>query len=417
LKGKIPYSDQVRLKFIMMYNIIGLISTASLVIFFLITGKSDFEILFFASLGVMPLFILSIYLAIKKEVYATSVFSMISSFAGIASSVNLELSEFLSLIIIFILSSIFIAYRRWQAVLLSTVIVGFTIIKVLSEMKSIDAFSDAMARDGSIFIVAVFLFSIFSYALVIGINVNRGLLDSDRLLDLTDELKASIAAKDKLYSIISHDLKSPISSMAKLSKAMLDNKMKASNDAIQMLADTSQNVDDLLKNLLSWSQLQNSVHEVQSESFSINESIDESIQLLKSTSNLKSINIVNECADEHVVLADRSMVFAVMRNLLSNAIKYSHEKSEIRIICVRLDSHIKISVKDNGIGMSEEIKAKLFSKSELNASLPGTKNEKGTGMGLLLASEFVRLNKGEIGVESQIEKGSTFWFTLPLDSP
>jgi two-component system, sensor histidine kinase and response regulator len=139
---------------------------------------------------------------------------------------------------------------------------------------------------------------------------------------------------------------------------------------------------------------------------------NEGCDLLQTIAEAKNIRITNETDPHHLVKADEDMFRLILRNLLSNAIKFSTEGGEIRITSQRVEDSIIISVKDQGVGLSENEVERLFAKN-LHDSKQGTLNERGTGLGLMLCKEFVEKNNGKIWVKSELEKGSTFSFSLP----
>ena len=185
-------------------------------------------------------------------------------------------------------------------------------------------------------------------------------------------------------------------------------------EVLKVLEDSSEQTNLLLNNLLSWSMIQNNTYNVQTSEFKLYDCIEETKELLSSTWSIKNLSIVNACNPETMVKADKLMVCTVIRNLLTNAIKFSYENSQIKITDHIHQSNVKYNINDLGTGLSEERMNNLFSEEHTNQSTEGTSNEKGAGMGLILAKEFVTLNQGVIGVESELGKGSTFWFTLPL---
>ena len=393
MENRAPYSVEVRLRFIMMYNLIGLISTMSLVVYLSIYGIETYNFLYWASIGVFPFFVLSLYFGYKKQITITAVLAMISASAGILSAITLQFTEFMSLILVFILSSIFIAYKNWQVYFLSIFIVIATVIKLMLEAEIIETnLISIEPRESSIFVVTLFLFSIFSYAMVIGINVNKGLIDSDNLYKATKNLKMAVASKDRLFSIISHDLRGPINSMSSILKSLSDNKYDPDPEVLKVLEDSSEQTNLLLNNLLSWSMIQNNTYNVQTSEFKVYDCIEETTELLSSTWSIKNLSIVNACNPETIVKADKLMVCTVIRNLLTNAIKFSYENSQVKITDHVSESYIKFNIKDTGTGLTEERMNNLFSEEHTNQSTEGTSNEKGAGMGLILAKEFVTLD-------------------------
>ncbi len=225
------------------------------------------------------------------------------------------------------------------------------------------------------------------------------------------------ATKDKFFSIIAHDLKNPMQSLI-LSAHMLHtyfNKQEYERmeKHIQAVDDSVKLSVNLLENLLQWARAQTGRLEVQKELFPIQHSFNESIDLLKKTALDKKITIKVQSSNEDInAYADRNMVTTVVRNLLSNALKFSFEGSEI-LIDIKGTSHsVIVQIADKGMGIEKEAVKKLF-RIDQNHSTPGTNNERGTGLGLVLCKEFIESNDGDIWVKSSVGEGSFFFFSLP----
>lgn len=232
----------------------------------------------------------------------------------------------------------------------------------------------------------------------------------------SQELEQLNQVKDKFFSIISHDLRSPINALAGILDLMDKGAIKPEEmpQAISELRKRFVHTRNLLNNLLDWTLLQMDKLNLQAGTINLHEITNENIELMNSVHE-KKIHIKNEVPVNALAHADRNTINLVIRNLLTNAIKFTNEGGEIVISATDSPSHWTISVSDNGIGMSEEIRNKLFDK--INPySTRGTANEKGTGLGLILCKEFVEKNNGRIWVESEEGKGSTFSFTVPKAS-
>jgi len=234
--------------------------------------------------------------------------------------------------------------------------------------------------------------------------------------ELKNNLSESNKNKDKFFSIVSHDLRSPVGSIVGFLKFMDENFNSFNNEQlrknIKMLYDSSKKAFDLLTNILDWSRIQMDKIQVNPVSFSINEIVNESINLLIDSANKKQIVISFNCIKNYNVYADKDMIRSVIRNLLTNAIKFTNIGKEININIESDSNEVIISVQDNGVGIDKEIAEKLF-EAKSTITTRGTDNEIGTGLGLNLSAEFVRRNYGKIWLESKIAKGSTFTFTLP----
>lgn len=227
-----------------------------------------------------------------------------------------------------------------------------------------------------------------------------------------EELERLNEVKDKFFSIISHDLRSPINALAGVLDLMDKNAITGPEfeKNLKELRRRFNHTRTLLNNLLDWTLLQMDKLNLQNSSIDIHAIVNENIQLLSSVQT-KDLQIVNDVPLDCIVLGDTNTVNLVIRNLMSNAIKFTNEKGEIHIGAVQQGDKWNIFVKDNGIGINPEVLNKLFDKTS-PYSTRGTANEKGTGLGLILSKEFVEKNGGKIWVESEVGKGSAFWFSL-----
>lgn len=230
------------------------------------------------------------------------------------------------------------------------------------------------------------------------------------------ELAELYANKDKIYSIIAHDLRRPLSSFMILSQNFADSLDSLTKDEIQESFDninsSVQRAIGLLDNLLQWSKIETIRSKFVPESFEINTVIHDAISLYRTTAEQKDITIHNNIDEKISVYADKQMINVVMRNLISNAIKFSHKESAVQISVYREVAFVKVSVKDMGVGISEDKLQSLFDP-EKHFSTTGTQNEIGSGLGLVFCKEFIEKNGGELTVESKVDSGSTFSFTLP----
>lgn len=232
------------------------------------------------------------------------------------------------------------------------------------------------------------------------------------------ELSELNATKDKFFTIISHDLKTPVSGFHNLAVLLNDyypdftenEKLKHLNS----LKESSGNILKLLENLLTWARVQTDRIQAYPGKLDIINLINTEILVQTPAARKKNISIEyrTEAEIESFVYADEDMISAVVRNLLSNAVKYTYPDGVISIRTEDLPDSIKIEITDNGIGIREEDKHKLF-RLDLKHSTNGSANEKGTGLGLNLCKEFVERNNGKIAFESEFGKGATFVFTLP----
>lgn len=235
------------------------------------------------------------------------------------------------------------------------------------------------------------------------------------------ELEKLNQEKNKFFSIIAHDLRSPFTALLGFSALLMERVEKMQPDKIKEFAihinDSGNRVFKLLENLLEWSRLQMDRVDTQPHLFPVGDVAGKTVEVLGPVAKEKNITL-NKRGKPPEVYADPNMVDAVIRNLVNNAIKFTPTGGSIAILyAVDTDANVaRISVMDNGVGMSEEVASKLFNIAE-NTSTQGTAGEAGTGLGLLLCKELVERNHGHLEVESTPGTGSTFTFTLPLSAP
>lgn len=230
------------------------------------------------------------------------------------------------------------------------------------------------------------------------------------------ELESLNGTKDKFFAIIAHDLKNPFSTVLGLSELLAKEFETFEPDKLKVFIEQiykySNNTFNLLENLLQWSMLQTGRMPLRPKLVNINELIAENIELLKGNAQQKEISIESNTIEDGFVFVDVSMITTVIRNLLSNAIKFTDISGAIKIDISKENSMLKISVQDNGVGIPIQDINCLF-KIDSNPSSIGTSMEKGTGLGLILCKDFVERNGGKIWVESELGKGTTFYFTIP----
>ena len=229
-------------------------------------------------------------------------------------------------------------------------------------------------------------------------------------------MRETLASRDKFMSIISHDLKSPFNSLMGFSALLMDGSKKRESETIEKYArliyETSQSTYNLLLNLLEWSRFQTGRMTYKPELLSVHKMVLEALPVLESQAVAKGIKISTRIDEGLSIEADYQMISAVLRNLVSNAVKFTYKGGFVHVEVEQVDSEVRFSVSDNGVGIKDDDLIELF-RVDSNFSLVGTGNEKGTGLGLSLCKEFVEKHNGHIWVESEWGKGSTFIFTLP----
>ncbi|MDY0093977.1 MAG: hybrid sensor histidine kinase/response regulator [Candidatus Vecturithrix sp.] len=237
-----------------------------------------------------------------------------------------------------------------------------------------------------------------------------------QLEEQNSQLKQLNASKDKFFSMIWHDLRSPFSSLRGLIQFASQNMQGWSKtrieEVINLLVHSTDNLHALIENLLTWSRIQRGVIEFQPQYLHLHNLVAQAVELFTSIADQKHITLTNHLSMPLYVYADANMLDAVLRNLLSNAIKFTYSGGRVEVHGMQNEHDITISIIDTGIGLSQENIAKLFRIDDRYKQI-GTAKEKGTGLGLILCKEFIEKNGGTIGVTSKPEQGSTFFFTLP----
>jgi len=225
------------------------------------------------------------------------------------------------------------------------------------------------------------------------------------------------ATKDKLFSIIGHDLKTPLNNIMGFAELIFESLDSSVNNKIvqyhKHIYEAATSMSKLLENLLQWANSQRKVTTVYRENINLNVITHQCVELLRLAANAKNISIKNEVTKNCAVFADKDMITTVLRNILQNAIKFTNSGGEITISSEMKEENCKITVTDNGIGIKTELHDKIFSVAP-NLTTIGTANERGTGLGLLICKEFIEQNKGNLWVESEVGKGSKFHFELPI---
>lgn len=244
-------------------------------------------------------------------------------------------------------------------------------------------------------------------------EANQNLLKSEK------KLMAINASKDKFFSIISHDLRNPFASISSFSRIIKrDIKSMSQQELIELVSEMDASIlkiNNLLDNLLMWSRSQSGKNIFFSQSISLLEVVNDNIELFSASAKEKGVSLKSEVSKGISVYADKNMLDTIIRNLISNAVKYSKSDGIVSVTAITKGQNAVISIIDNGVGISDEDKIKLFN-SELFHSTYGTNEEKGSGLGLKICKEFVEKLGGEITFESQQGVGSEFTFSVPLIS-
>jgi PAS domain S-box-containing protein len=241
-------------------------------------------------------------------------------------------------------------------------------------------------------------------------------LTEEKLEKYSEELKGLNAAKDKLFSIIAHDLRSPFSSLLGLSEIVLDDFETLSRDEIKgyniEIYNVLKNELTLLENLLNWSRLETGQMKLNRERINLYTKTESVISLLSVNAKLKDIDLLNETAKDIFISADPNMLHSVLQNLIANSIKFTNKGGLIKVNSENMrNDFIQITVSDNGIGMTKDQIKNLFGLTA--TSTRGTNDEKGTGLGLMICKEMVERHGGIISAKSETGKGTDISFTMP----
>lgn len=266
-------------------------------------------------------------------------------------------------------------------------------------MKSLSAFTDNL-----------------NYSIRLENEISDRKLTENLLKKSETKLKALNHTKDKLYSIIAHDLRSPFNAILGLSELLLrqiNETGETDKEIVEEIYTTSNHLFRLLENLLDWSKNQTGRIQIQWDELNVYGILESVVEVMRPWAQKKAISIVYPMPMEAITCTDWNMVSTILRNLLSNAIKYTRSGGTITLSIDPGHETIKVSVRDNGIGMTAEVANTIF-KQDVNVSMTGTNHEKGAGLGLSICKEFVNKLGGEIWVDSQPGIGSTFSFTIPV---
>lgn len=255
-------------------------------------------------------------------------------------------------------------------------------------------------------------------------KLNEELLYSKSLIEenldarnlLVEELEKLNMEKDKFFSIIAHDLRSPFHAFLALTSMMAENISDFSIDELGKISkemhSKASNLFNLLRNLLEWARIQRGSIVFTPSKIVLAKVLQNIIEAVEDNAKLKEITINKDISDNIVISADEKMLNSLFQNLLSNAIKFTNRGGEVFVKLATQENSVLIEIRDSGIGMSPELLNKLF-KLEEKVGHEGTAGEESTGLGLLLCKDFTDFHRGTIWVESEVEKGSTFFVELP----
>ena len=265
-------------------------------------------------------------------------------------------------------------------------------------------------RNISLYITSFFLIALFVVLRKLRIN-NRELKSQNNTINEQKlELHELNATKNKFFSIIAHDLRSPLASLKSFSTVLVEHIDHISKEEIQSMGEKlNTSVDNTLKmadNLIIWAQSQMNIIEDKKELINLREVVNDVCDIFTVIANNKEVRLIASVMDDPHFIGDKDQVEFVIRNLINNAIKFTPRKGVVNVSVTQTSNQIKIVVSDTGVGMSSKLGENLFS-IQRPKGIPGTEGEKGSGLGLILSSEFVNRNDGEIHVVSQEAIGTT----------
>jgi signal transduction histidine kinase len=237
------------------------------------------------------------------------------------------------------------------------------------------------------------------------------------LENINHELQALILSKDKFLSVMSHDLRNPLTALLASSSKLNENPESLNPNQIRQLSQivhgTSNKLLKQLNEVIEWAKKQSHKTSFNPERIQLVKVVEESLELLRLNAQHKKIKLQNDIPKDIEVMADTLMLRSIIQNLATNAIKYTPNGGSV-LIDAKTDQQMAcIYIEDSGIGMNDELKERLF-MNRSQKSVPGTENEQGSGLGLLLVSDFVNQHGGQINVESVVGTGTTIMFTIPV---
>jgi len=326
--------------------------------------------------------------------------------------------NFLIAMVVLVLSLVIISGRK-QVYIMLGFIACILIIYLIQYFKPelIHNYTSESTRWFDSFLTTIYC-SIFIYAILRFFRKNY-VLENKRAEENEKKYKALNAEKDKFYSILAHDLRSPFNGLLGITQILAEELPNLSIETAQKMAVSSRNttlkIYNLLENLLEWSRVHQGLVPFNPETLILMPIINDNISLAQEQSINKQIKIDIDFPDGLAVFADRHMLQTILRNLISNALKFTHQGGQMTIIARSFgDKSVEISVIDTGIGMSRTILDNLF-RLDAQTNRKGTDNESSSGLGLLVCDELIGRLGGKLSVESEEGKGSRFTFTLPAN--
>jgi signal transduction histidine kinase len=300
------------------------------------------------------------------------------------------------------------------------------------EISQLQSESQVQKTLNKVFII--FIVVIVALIIVIAVNLKskkrtnqmlaeRNLQISNALQKLSEsevELQKMNMSKDRIFSVVAHDLRNPVAAVTGFSELLYDNfdqfSVETQKEYLLQVLQGTQRIQNLLENLLIWARAQMKAVKYQPEMLKVKGLVDDCVKEIKANLDHKKVDCLVNINQKCAVYADKAMIHTVLRNLIINAIKFSFPGGKIRISSESDKDSCVISVSDEGIGIQPEIQEKLFNSNEV-VSTPGTTGESGSGLGLVICKEFLDRNNGAIRVVSEAGSGSAFIIDLPISGP
>lgn len=434
---KTGYLQELFIKYFIYQALVGFIIIAFVFVFNLISKNDNYLVSAISEVGLAVILLVFLFVLKKKGLKVAGNIFYVSMVVVILITMNI-LSEDIPVIykylhgyytvLSFLVAGVLIGTRIFIIInafliLMSTTHIYWYAMKISPEYS--DYFTSGyIYHTISLVIITVSLFFIkkFTELAINRLNNKATIIEKQNILlsESEEKLLESNNTKDRFFSIIAHDLKGPIGSLLGISDLMTKNfdlyDDAKKKDLIGYMHQNTQNTYNLLDTLLLWSRSQEGAIDFNIEKENLRLLVDETFKLLNHKLIKKNITISNRISSSQYVFADKNMLLTVFRNLISNSIKFTPEYGKIEISAENIASSsmnnfIEISVIDNGVGILKENQKFLFDITN-KISTKGTWGEMGTGLGLSLCREFIEKHGGKIWVESEINKGCTFKFTL-----
>jgi len=271
-------------------------------------------------------------------------------------------------------------------------------------------------------LIGIFLYFRMFNGFIAAIETKNQLLESERLLLLktNNELTRTNEEKNKFFSIIAHDLKSPFSGIVGFSEILVDKLKRNETNNVQeiseLIRDAASNSLELLENLMTWARSQTGRIHYNPEPLLVKSLLKEISSLFQQIITQKAINLIDQVPAEIQIIADRAMLATTLRNLIANALKFTYPGGTVTVGYKKEVGFHSIYITDTGIGIPRELGEKLF-KIDKFVNRSGTNGENSTGLGLLICKEMIDKHGGDIRFESEPEKGTTFYISIPNNLP